>query len=548
MIGNFVLGIPARQFPREPKWGKSAYTLLLLFVTAAIALPAQTFTSLVSFNGDNGAYPASMSLVQGTNGDLYGTAAYGGAHSGGTVFKMTPSGTLITLYSFCAQLNCVDGKTPQAGLVLATNGTFYGTTASGGLYGDGTVFSVTAGGKLTTLHSFDMTVDGSAPYAALVQATNGIFYGTTSYGGVGGGDGTVFNVTSGGTVTTLHSFDRTDGAIPYSALVQGTNGNFYGTTSDFGANGYGTVFSITPGGTLTTLHNFDKTDGAFPYAPLVQATNGTFYSTTTEGGANGVGTVFSITSGGTLTTVHSFDSTDGSYPYAALVQATNGAFYGTTSEGGTANCSFGSPCGSVFSITAGGTLATLHSFDSTDGDKPQAALVQDTNGTFYGVTYEGGVSNYGTIFSLAVGLPPFVETLPRSGKVGKPVKILGTDLTGATGVAFNGTAATFTVVSKSEITTTVPTGATTGRVKVVTPRGTRTSNVNFRVPKRQRLDVTSAAEPEWTISTGGLPNAPARARLEMAVSAGLSMRCSDLGPLATGTHALSSLDNYRGEW
>jgi len=198
-------------------------------------------------------------------------------------------------------------------------------------------------------------------------------------------------------------------------------------------------------------------------------------------GANGYGTVFSMTSGGTLTTIHSFDATDGAEPYATLVQATNGIFYGTTAEGGTANCSLGQPCGTVFSITAGGTLTTLHSFDGADGNGPQAAVVQHTNGTFYGVTYNGGASNYGTIFSLAVGLHPFVKTLPTSGTVGAHVKILGTNLTGATKVTFNGTAATFHVVSSSEITTTVPAGATTGKVKVVTPRRTLTSNVKFRL-------------------------------------------------------------------
>lgn len=465
--------------PAEPSWTKNAYALLFLFVTTAIALPGQTFTSLVSFNGDNGAYPASMSLVQGTDGNLYGTAPYGGTNSGGTVFKMTPAGTVTTLYNFCAQAGCADGKTPLAGLVLATNGIFYGTTSSGGEFGNGTVFSITTGGTLTTLHSFDLT-DGGYLTSALIQGTNGYLYGTTGEGGINN-YGTVFSITSGGIVSTLHSFDGTDGAYPYAALVQATNGTFYGTTSDFGANRDGTVFSITSGGTLTTLHNFDGTDGADPYAPLIQAANGAFYGTTTEGGANGYGTIFSMTSAGTVTTFHSFDSTDGANPYSALVQATNGTFYGTTSAGGTANCDLGQPCGTVFSITAGGTLTTLHSFDSTDGQKPEAALCLDTNGTFYGATYEGGTSNYGTIFSLAVGLHSFVETLPNSGTIGAHIKILGTNLTGATSVTFNGVTATFTVVSKSEITTAVPHGATTGTVKVVTPHGALTSIQKFRV-------------------------------------------------------------------
>jgi uncharacterized repeat protein (TIGR03803 family) len=455
--------------------------LFVGFLSLALSLSAQTFTNLVSFNGTNGAYPASMSLVQGTDGNLYGTTPIGGANGFGTVFRVTPTGTLTTLYNFCAQTNCTDGSEPLAGLVLATNGTFYGTTSIGGANDDGTVFSITSGGTLTTLHSFDLT-DGGYPVAALIQGTNGNFYGVAGEGGTNN-SGTVFSITSGGTLTTLHSFDGTDGAQPYAALVETTNGTFYGTTSNFGANRDGTVFSITSGGTLTTLHSFDGTDGAFPYAPLVQATNGTFYSTTTEGGANGYGTVFSITAAGTLTTLHSFDSTDGSYPYAALVQATNGTFYGTTSEGGTANCIFGLPCGSVFSITAGGTLTTLHSFDGPDGEKPEAAVVQDTNGAFYGVTYDGGTSNYGTIFGLAVGLHPFVETLPTSGTVGAHIKILGTHLTGATSVTFNGTAAVFNVVSSSEIATTVPALATTGTVEVTTSNGTLLkSNTKFRVP------------------------------------------------------------------
>jgi len=231
--------------------------------------------------------------------------------------------------------------------------------------------------------------------------------------------------------------------------------------------------------TFTTLHSFDITDGADPYAGLVQATDGNFYGTTIAGGAHGGGTVFKITPSGTLTTLHSFDVTDGFALVAGLVQATDGNFYGTTNRGG-ANAS-----GTVFKITPSGTLTTLHSFCSkigcTDGQYPEAALVQDTNGTFYGTTRGGGAHTYGTVFSLSVGLWPFVETQPTSGKVGAAVKILGTNLTGATSVTFNGTSAVFKVVSSSEITATVPAGATTGKVKVVTLHGTLSSNVPFRV-------------------------------------------------------------------
>ncbi len=471
-------------------WGKRAYALLLLFVAIAIALPAQTFTTLHSFDSTDGSYPYA-GLVQATNGDLYGTTEHGGANGYGTVFKITPSGTLTTVHSFCSVLNvsgyCTDGQLPS-GLIQATDGDFYGTTAQGGANDYGTVFEITASGALTTLHNFDLT-DGYDPVVGLVQATNGDFFGTTYYGGANG-FGTVFKMTQGGTLTTLYSFcaqsSCTDGEYPGAVLIQATNGDFYGITYAGGTGDDGTVFRITPSGALTTLHSFD---GFYdPVAGLVQATNGNFYGTTEYGGTGllcgnyGCGTVFKITASGTLTTQHSFDLTDGANPYAGLVQATNGDFYGTAEEGGA------NDYGSVFRITPSGTLTTLHSFASTDGAYPYAGLVEATNGDFYGTTYQGGADTTdcgfgcGTVFRLSVGLGPFVETQTTSGKVGAAVKILGTNLTGATSVTFNGTGAVFRVASASLITTTVPAGATTGTVQVVTPSGTLSSNVPFRVP------------------------------------------------------------------
>jgi uncharacterized repeat protein (TIGR03803 family) len=221
---------------------------------------------------------------------------------------------------------------------------------------------------------------------------------------------------------------------------------------------------------------------------LVQATDGNFHGTTSQGGANNSGTVFKITPGGKLTTLHSFCSqtgcADGQFLYGELVQATDGNFYGTTYQGGDASCLPPYGCGTIFKVTPGGTLTTLHTFvyDNIEGANPQAGMVQGTDGNLYGTTVTGsGGGNFGTVFSLSVGLAPFVETRPTSGKVGANVIVLGTNLTGATSVSFNGTAATFQVVSASEITATVPAGATTGAVKVTTPTGTLSSNVGFRV-------------------------------------------------------------------
>ena len=470
-------------------WGKRAYAVFVLCATTAIALPAQTFTTLHSFNGTDGASPEAAP-VQATNGSLYGTTPGGGANGGGTVFRITPSGTLTTLYSFCAQSGCPDGELSIAGLVQATNGDFYGTTAGGGVNGSGgTVFKITPGGTLTTLYSFcaqSGCPHGASPYAELVQATNGDFYGTTSFGGANN-VGTIFEITPGGTLATLHSFDATDGAEPFAGLVQATNGDFYGTTYAGGANNSGTVFKITPGGTLTTLYTFcsqgsNCADGSDP-SGLVQATNGNLYGTTFIGGSQinpAQGTAFKFTPSGTLTTLHDFSYvTGGANPAAGLVQATDGNFYGTTENDGAHHG------GTIFMITPKGKLTTLYNFCSqtgcTDGQTPLATLVQDTDGSFYGTAAAGGANGNGTVFSLSVGLGPFVETQTTSGKVGTAIKILGTDLTGATSVAFNGTAAMFTVVSRYLITTTVPAGASTGRVQVVTPIGTLSSNARFRV-------------------------------------------------------------------
>jgi uncharacterized repeat protein (TIGR03803 family) len=461
-----------------------------LWLCGSAPLPAQTFTTVHSFDGTDG-HLSFAGLIQATNGNLYGTTYYGGAKDSGEVFEITPGGTLTTPYSFCSKSGCTDGEYTYAVPVQGTDGNFYGTTYLGGSKELGTVFKITPSGKQTTLHSFE-GADGSQPLAGLVQATNGDFYGTTNMGG-SKGYGVIFKITPSGALTTLHSFCSrsgcTDGANPFATLVQGIDGNLYGTTLGGGsAKGFGTVFKITPSGTLTTLHSFCAQsgcpDGQFPQTGLVQATNGNLYGTTISGGAYGNGTIFKITTSGMLTTLYSVCSQsgcpDGNYLIAGLIQATDGNLYGMMDVGGA------NGAGTIFKVTLSGTLTTLYNFCSQsgcpDGQYPGGGLVQATDGILYGTTADGGANGEGTVFSLSVGLRPFVETEPTAAKVGEAVTILGTTLTGATAVTFNGTAAIFKVVSSSEITTTIPTGATTGKVEVVTPSGTLSSNVLFRVP------------------------------------------------------------------
>ena len=362
-----------------------------------------TLTTLVSFDGTNGSAP-SASLIQASDGNLYGTTEYGGPISGceggfnpcGTVFKVTPSGTLTTLHTFVYS----DGAFPVSPVVQGTDGNFYGTNqGEGDSGGAGAIFKMTPGGTVTVL-SFT-----SSP-AGLVQGRDGNFYGTTprSYT-----DGTVFKITPSGTLTTLHTFDGTDGNNPQAGLILATDGNFYGTTFSGGTSNYcgygcGTVFKITSSGSLTTLYSFSGADGYNVYAGLVEGTDGNFYGTTFNGGADNAGEVYKITPSGTLTVLHSFCSqtncTDGGYPRAALIQATDGNFYGTTFQGGANNQ------GTVFAITPGGSLTTLYSFcpqsGCADGANPIGGVIQASSGNFYGTTEQGGANNSGTVFKLHV--------------------------------------------------------------------------------------------------------------------------------------------------
>jgi uncharacterized repeat protein (TIGR03803 family) len=294
-------------------------------------------------------------------------------------------------------------------------------------------------------------------------------------------------------------------------MIQAANGDLYGTTLYGGLNNgscllgsgsCGTIFKISPTGTLTTLYSFCSqsscTDGANPNGSLLQATDGGFYGTTSYGGvgtycpiSGGCGTIFRITPTGTLTTLYSFcpqsgGCKDGANPTGALLQAANGDFYGTTSSGGVGTyCPTLIGCGTIFRITPNGTLTTVYSFCSqtncTDGQAPEAGLVQGTNGDLYGTNVLGGANGYGTMFSLSVGLGPFVETRPTIGMVGEAVTILGYKLTSATSVTFNGTPATFSVEAATAILAAVPAGATTGKVQVITPGGTLSGNVAFEV-------------------------------------------------------------------
>ncbi len=404
-------------------------TLITLGVIG-VALPqsglaqAVTVTTLVNFDGTNGASPYAA-LTLGRDGNFYGTTdgdpnnhALPSAY--GTVFQLTPAGALTTLATFTRGSDgyFANGAEPH-GLVQGSDGNLYGTTRVGGigqgLYSEGTVFSITTAGALTTLHTFGGTLgpdgrggqvpDGADPEAAVIQARDGNFYGTTS--GTADGYGALFALSSGGAYAKLASFvtDAANdggngpyGQTPGAALLQGSDGNFYGTTR----GSPGGIFKYTPGSGLSALVTFTGPDGLEPTAELIQGTDGNFYGTTRYGGSrpnpNAAGTVFRLTPAGVLTTLVNFDGANGNDPRAALLQGRDGNFYGTTSSGGSGYL------GTVFKMTPAGVLTTIFNFpgDGSKGAYPYAALIQGTNGDFYGTTILGGSGGRGTVFRLNI--------------------------------------------------------------------------------------------------------------------------------------------------
>lgn len=498
----------------------SKLAALLLFCVATAATQAQTFKLVNDNEGSD--WP----LVQGFDGNLYGASGNGqGTYGfGGSIFRMTPTGKLTTIYTFCSQTGCADGQNPN-GIVLGTDGNFYGTTGFGGANSNidcngervgtcGTVFKITPTGKLTTMYSFCALAncaDGSLPGSLLVQGTDGNFYGTTGYGGDGVGCpqnlfgpvgcGTIFKISLTGKFATFYNFCTStlgtcyDGTYPWW-LTLGKNGDLYGTTNWGGPgsggpqcqeHGCGIFYTISYKGVLTTLYNFCLVtgcpDGAGASSGVTLASNGNFFGTSGSGGANDDGTVFTITPAGGLTTLYSFCAQsgcpDGESPGAPPIQATDGNFYGTVSFGGGAD-----DPGTLYKMQPSGKLKTIYTFcqqvNCNDGTTP-SEFFQATNGTLYGTASGGGLTAAGTIYALTPALAAFVQPVPFIGAVGTNVTILGSSLSSTSGVFFNGAPAGFSIVSNTEVNTTVPTGATSGKITVTTSGGTLTSNVAFEV-------------------------------------------------------------------
>jgi uncharacterized repeat protein (TIGR03803 family) len=468
----------------KTSWRKSLISAGVIsgLLFAGVAAGAQTVSTLYSFTGTttDGANPWYVTLVQGTDGSLYGTTYNGGSKGLGTAFKISTSGTIKLLHSFTGGAH--DGSNPTGGLTLGTDGNFYGTTQQGGTESQGVVFKMTTAGAITILHNFNSSTDGAFPWGPPIEASDGNFYGTTSGGGTGN-LGLVYRITGAGAYSTVYKFSVTYGTSPIASPTQGTDGYLYIPVALSGLNYCGTIVQITTAGVLNNSYDFTcESGGSDPIGPLVQAANGNFYSTTQAGGSNGEGTIYQVTTGLVVTVLHSFGTSfgDGELPSAGLLLANDGNYYGSTAEGGTYDD------GTLFNTSTGGSYTQLYSFNNSANllqMSPLSPPVQATNGTLYGVTEFGGTDNDGTVYSLNMGLPAFVNAPLFSGKEGSSVLILGDNLKGASSVTFNGVPAKFTVHSESYLDATVPAGAKSGYIEVTTQSGVLKSRKIFNVQK-----------------------------------------------------------------
>lgn len=467
---------------RQTSWVVSHIAVLAVLSFFPTMCLCQTVTEVSSYPSSE---PGPQSTpAQGRNGQLFTTSSgFGTSISDGAIFEtpLLQKGSRI-LQSFAGS----GGANPVSGLTLATDGNYYGTTLEGGTSGFGVLFKISASGTFTLLHNFTGESDGASPGAAPIEASDGNLYGTTGIGF--SDDGTVYRYSpSTGTLSTIFSFstDGSQGAQLSAPLIQATNGSLYGTAPNGGANGCGTIFELSTSGSLLQLYSFPcGAGGDLPESSLIQASDGNYYGTTFYGGTitsggeceNGCGTIYKM-SQGVVSILYTFTGyPDGALAASGLTEGTDGNLYGATAKGGTKDL------GALYEINTSGQYKLLYGFVKAVGSGPDTALLQHTNGTFYGTAESGGQYGQGSLYALNMGLGPFVALVRYSGRIGQPVQILGQGLTGTSVVSVNGiTAASFTVVSDTYMTAIVPAGATTGPVTVTTPSGTLTSNRNLQI-------------------------------------------------------------------
>jgi uncharacterized repeat protein (TIGR03803 family) len=475
----------------------------IFLVAIAIAAPAQTVSTIYKFSsGTNPNLPAGV-MAQGQDGNFYGvTLSGGGPANQGAIYKISSKGVLTSLHAMADS----DGTT-CSGLTLGTDGNFYGACHNGGANDYGTLFKVTSAGVLTVLHNFaaqGSTSDGCEPLAPPIQASNGDFYGTTSFCGANN-YGTVYKLTLAGAYSLLYSFQGPpDDTLLPLGLIE-ADGELWGVGNGWIISGGG-IFKITLAGKESLVYTFkansdgEYLDGEYPSANLIQGSNGDFYGTTEEGGTANEGTIFQLTAAGKETVLYSFpNQADGAYPSLPLTQGPNGLLFGAATDCAGGGCSQAG----LFDITPAGVYKNLYLYPlvCSNCGQPEAPLLLSTNGTFYSTTEQGGIG-VGSFYSLNNGYSPFISLVNvTSGAEGAQVGILGQGFSSKSIVEFGGTKATTTkLTGTTYILATVPAGALTGDITVTTGSTVLSTTASYKITPTYK-SFTPLSGPVGTVVT-----------------------------------------------
>jgi uncharacterized repeat protein (TIGR03803 family) len=470
---------------------------VVMFAGSNVPVYAQTPTTLYNFRDvPTDACEPENNIVQGRDGNMYGTGLYCGTNNTGAVYKISPTGTESVLYNFPSNWSfCFSG------LTLGSDGNFYGTCFSTPT-GNGSIFKLTPAGVFTDVHDFNGVNGDTEPIYAPIQAADGNYYGTTGYYPYSCGN--VYKLTAAGVYTNLHTFTSSD-CGPASSLIQASDGNLYGTLYACSNGILGCVYKISTAGIFTEVYDFSSSSGYNPCTGVIQGKNGKLYGATNTGAANNFGAIYALTTTGVFTDLHDFvQTTDASCVDNAgrtnvnLLQVTDGSFYGV-------NGSYGPTGeGSIYKLTPANvfTAFLFPTNPPVDGAAPLATMIQHTNGLAYGTTPVGGqgATTVGTFFSVATGDAPFVNLEPtqKSEVVGARVGMFGQGFSSASVVKFGGVASTSVTRSGTTyLTAVVPVGAHTGAVTVTTGSTTLTSPQTFKVKPK----ITTFSPPSGSIGT-----------------------------------------------
>ena len=427
-------------------------------------IKAQTYSVLHSFaTATDGQTPYSA-VTFDSSGNMYGTCNSGGANSGGTLWEYSHGGTFSVLHSFGST---TDGSSPVASVALDSSGNLYGTSCTGGSNSGGTLWKYSSSGTFSILHSFTSSTDGAIPYGSVELDKSGNVYGTCNSGGANSG-GTLWKYSSNGTFSVLHAFtSSTDGKTLYAGATLDSSGNIFGTCEAGAAHSDGSLWEYSSTGTFSVLHSFSGTEGRNPiYGTLVLDSSGNIYGTCEAGGANSGGTVWQYNSVSGITVLHSFNSnTDGRIPYAGVTFDSNGNMYGTCFSNGP-----NSGAGTAWEYDLSGTFRVVNTFTSAaNGASPQAGVKFDSSGNLYGLCSTGGANSYGTLWKLNL-TPELTAVSARFNSLNGGTSTVGTVTLGlpasASGLTVSLSSNSQYVVVPPNIT--VPAGATSASFPIWT--------------------------------------------------------------------------------